>query len=89
MKYKIYKTSEPKYFPSYLIAYSDKGDKVKAIKVHSGPLAKWDSRNYHYLDLYYKKLTVHKIPEVFEKLINLDDSKTAIFNYLFRGKYEI
>jgi hypothetical protein len=35
----------------------------------------------------YKKLTKDRIPEIFEKLLKMDNTKLIIFNYLFDGKY--
>ena len=60
---------------------------------HKGPIWRahinsWNLRDNKSRNILveYKKLTIHKIPEIFDKLMKLDSVKEAIFNHLFEGK---
>lgn len=61
---------------------------------HNGPVWKVDMRVWTHkaksvtIRVSYKKLTKDRLPEIFDKLIKIDDTKHIIFNYLFEGKYE-
>lgn len=51
-------------------------------------LAKWENKyKFNPIKIYYKKLTIDKIPEIFDKLIKFENVKAIIFEYLFKGNY--
>ena len=81
-KYRGWKSAQHKEFLFIKIFF------VKRNKPH----AKWSAsleprgkRKYD-LDLDYKRLTANKVPEVFERFMELNSVKEAIFKSIFRNK---